>query len=380
MCSATNCATSALSSDLPDLTGQNLVHPRAETQTRLSSITVTDQSHGEAIFHARGILASDLLEVSHDPGDLDRPGFWAIVGTFEGEWTLGRFGHVRPAALPLTTRSWVPISPTSWTSTLSQFDYELAVECVREQIAEGSVYQANICRVLSAPVSADHDLLALAHLINSGNPAPHSSFLRLPGLEIVCASPELFLGRSGTHLISSPIKGTGVHASDMGSKDAAENIMIVDLVRNDLGAIALTGSVQVPRLLDVEEHPGLFHLVSDVTAELRSGTSWQQIFAATFPPGSVSGAPKSSALRIIRQEETSPRGPYCGAIGWIDGDRASLAVGIRTFWREQDDFLRFGTGAGITWGSNARAEWEETELKAARLIGLASGGEVASLK
>jgi para-aminobenzoate synthetase component 1 len=117
-----------------------------------------------------------------------------------------------------------------------------------------------------------------------------------------------------------------------------------------------------------------------VSAELKSGTSWPQIFSATFPPGSVSGAPKSSALRIIGQAEPTPRGPYCGAIGWVDGERASLAVGIRTFWRGKDNFLRFGTGAGITWGSNARAEWEETELKAARLIGLASGGEVASLE
>jgi para-aminobenzoate synthetase component 1 len=362
------------------LTGQNLAHRRVETQTRLSSIIVIDPTHGEAFFHAQGIIASDLLEVSHDPGDMDRPGFWAIVGTFEGEWTLGRFGHVRSGVLPLTTRPWVPISPISWTSTLSQFDYERAVESVREQIAEGNVYQANICRVLSAPISTDHDLLALAHLIDAGNPAPHSAFLRLPDLEIVCASPELFLNREGAHLISSPIKGTGVEAGDMGSKDAAENIMIVDLVRNDLGAIAVTGSVEVPRLLGVEEHPGLFHLVSDVSAELKNGTSWPQIIAATFPPGSVTGAPKSSALRIIRDLEPSPRGPYCGAIGWSEGERASLAVGIRTFWREKDNVLHFGTGAGITWGSDAHAEWKETELKAARLVGLASGGEVISLK
>jgi para-aminobenzoate synthetase component 1 len=341
---------------------------------------VTDPIDGDPFFYAQGLLATDLLEVSHNPTDLDRPGFWAVVGTFEEQWTLARFGSVNHVPLPATGRSWLPIAKSLWRSTLSQVEYESAVESVREEIAKGSVYQANICRVLSAPISTDHDLLALAHLIDAGNPAPHSAFLRLPDLEIVCASPELFLSREGAHLVSSPIKGTGVTAGNMGSKDAAENIMIVDLVRNDLGAVAETGSVEVSRLLAVEEHPGLFHLVSDVTAELRSGTSWQQIFAATFPPGSVSGAPKSSALRIIRQEETSPRGPYCGAIGWIDGGRASLAVGIRTFWREHEQLLHFGTGAGITWGSNARAEWEETELKAARLIGLASGGEVASLK
>lgn len=333
----------------------------------------------DAFFYAHGLLATELLEVSHDPKDLDRPGFWAVVGTFEGQWTLARFGRVQNAQLPVPTRSWLPISSATWNSTLAQDEYESAVESIREEIANGSVYQVNICRVLSAPITADHDLLALAHLINVGNPAPHSSFLRIPDLEIVCASPELFLGRDGAELISSPIKGTGIVAESMGAKDAAENIMIVDLVRNDLGAIAETGSVEVPRLLAVEEHPGLFHLVSDVKARIKSGTSWPEIFSATFPPGSVSGAPKSSALRLINRFEPSPRGPYCGAIGWVEGDRASLAVGIRTFWREKGQ-LRFGTGAGITWGSDAHLEWEETQLKAERLIGLASGSQVTSLE
>ena len=333
----------------------------------------------DAFFYAQGVLATDLLEVSHDPADLDRPGFWAVVGTFEGTWTLARFGSVRQGPLPAANSAWFPISPYEWRTSIEQSDYELAVHFIREEIASGSVYQVNICRVLSAPIGPGHDLLALAHLINTENPAPHSSFLRLPELEIVCASPELFLSREGAQLISSPIKGTGVEAGDMGAKDAAENIMIVDLVRNDLGAVAQTGSVEVPRLLAVEEHPGLFHLVSDVKAQLLEGTSWPQIFSATFPPGSVSGAPKSSALRLITQTEPSPRGPYCGAIGWVHGDRASLAVGIRTFWHEGDNFLRFGTGAGITWGSIPHAEWDETELKAARLIGLASGRKVASL-
>lgn len=341
---------------------------------------MTSPKDDESFFYAQGLLATDLLEVSHDPKDLTKSGFWAVVGTFEGEWTLARFGSVVKAALPKGTNSWLPIPKESWRTTLSQGEYEFAVEAVREEIASGGVYQVNVCRVLSAPITSGHDLLALAHLINAGNPAPHSAFLRLPGLEVVSASPELFLSRNGNELISSPIKGTGVQANDMGAKDSAENIMIVDLVRNDLGAVAETGSVEVPRLLAVEEHPGLFHLVSDVKARLKAGTSWSEIFSATFPPGSVSGAPKSSALRLIRVLEPTPRGPYCGTVGWIDGDQASLAVGIRTFWRDQDGQLRFGTGAGITWGSDPRAEWAETELKAARLIGLASGGKVALIK
>jgi para-aminobenzoate synthetase component 1 len=109
---------------------------------------------------------------------------------------------------------------------------------------------------------------------------------------------------------------------------------------------------------------------------------WPALLGGTFPPGSVSGAPKSTALKIIAREEATPRGPYCGAIGWIDADarRAELAVGIRTFWwtPARGGRLNFGTGAGITWGSDPAGEWDETELKAARLIGLASGGTMVT--
>jgi para-aminobenzoate synthetase component 1 len=116
------------------------------------------------------------------------------------------------------------------------------------------------------------------------------------------------------------------------------------------------------------------HLVSYVEGDLVPGVGWSQVLAATFPPGSVTGAPKSSALRIIAEVEAAPRGPYCGAVGWVDADAvtAGLAVAIRTFWLE-GDLLRFGTGAGITWGSDAEREWAETELKAARLLAVAAG-------
>jgi para-aminobenzoate synthetase component 1 len=172
---------------------------------------------------------------------------------------------------------------------------------------------------------------------------------------------------------SGPIKGTGRTAADLRPKDDAENVMIVDLVRNDLGAVCRTGSVSVPALLALEEHPGLVHLVSTVRGELADGAGWPQLLAATFPPGSVTGAPKSSALRIIDEVEAAPRGPYCGAVGWVDADArsAELAVAIRTFWI-RGGALRFGTGAGITWGSDPDGEWEETQLKAERLLSVAS--------
>ena len=158
--------------------------------------------------------------------------------------------------------------------------------------------------------------------------------------------------------------------------------MITDLVRNDLQRVCVPGTVEVSALLAQEDHPGLVHLVSTVRGRLVDPTSpvlWRDLLAATYPPGSVSGAPKSSALDVIGELEPVARGPYCGAVGWLevadDGTvRAELAVGIRTFWwtAEAGGTLRFGTGAGITWASDPAGEWAETELKAARLVGLAS--------
>jgi para-aminobenzoate synthetase component 1 len=206
--------------------------------------------------------------------------------------------------------------------------------------------------------------------------------LQLGDRWIVTASPELFLSLDGDVLVSSPIKGTTEPGKPFADKDFPENIMITDLVRNDLGRIGRPGSVTVTALLERQEHPGLAHLVSTICARLADGVGWAAILAATFPPGSVTGAPKIRAQQVISELEPVPRGPYCGAIGYVDADarRARLAVGIRTFYTEPDraaghtggDVLHFGTGAGITYSSDPEAEWVETELKAARLIGLAS--------
>jgi para-aminobenzoate synthetase component 1 len=211
--------------------------------------------------------------------------------------------------------------------------------------------------------------------LQRANPAPYASYLKLPNLEIASASPELFLDRNGKQIKSTPIKGTATTAV-FGEKDKAENVMIVDLMRNDFGSICESGSVDVPRLLATQEHPGLFHLVSDVVGNLRSDIKWEDISNHLLPAGSISGAPKSSALKIIAQIEQVPRGPYCGVIGWVEGDNALLSVGIRIFWSENDGKIYFGTGAGITWQSDPNQEWEETQLKAKRLISIASGALV----
>ncbi|MFI7614383.1 chorismate-binding protein [Nonomuraea terrae] len=313
--------------------------------------------------------------MTSDLAALDGEGWWAVVVDFEGKVTCARFDRVRRAPLPAPAGPWRGPAPGQWRTSLDRAAYERGVRVIRDYIEQGEVYQANLCRVLTAPVPDDADPLALAARLAAGNPAPYAGVISIPGLSVVSASPELYLSRDGDVIESRPIKGTGATAADLLDKDYAENVMIVDLVRNDLGRVAAVGSVEVPALCAVEEHPGLVHLVSTVRARLAPGAGWPELFAATFPPGSVTGAPKSSALRIINELEPAPRGPYCGAVGWVDADRgtAALAVGIRTFWISAGE-IRFGTGAGITWGSDPGREWLETELKAARLIALASTG------
>ncbi|MEU7109158.1 chorismate-binding protein [Streptomyces sp. NPDC046215] len=335
-----------------------------------------------------GLLATDLRDVTRDPAALDSTGWWAVVADFEGDLLCARFGDVRAAPTPAAAPGrWRGPAPEDWATSLDRAAYTAGVRRIREHIAAGEVYQANLCRVLSAPLPGPDgpggpaDIDALTALLAHGNPAPYAGTVRLAahGVEVATASPELYLRRTGRTVESGPIKGTGRTAEDLLEKDHAENVMIVDLVRNDLGRVCATGSVSVPALCAVEPHPGLVHLVSTVRGELPETAGWAELFAATFPPGSVTGAPKASALEIIRTLETAPRGPYCGGVGWVDADRGTgeLAVGIRTFWIDRTTpagpVLRFGTGAGITWGSDPDREWAETELKASRLLAIASG-------
>ncbi|GGS54683.1 hypothetical protein GCM10010270_26310 [Streptomyces violaceus] len=262
-----------------------------------------------------GLVAADLLDVTGDPAALDSSGFWAVVADFEGRLVCARFGRLRSAQVPAPqTGAWRGPVCGDWTSSLDRTAYTAGVRRIREHIAAGDVYQVNLCRVLSAPLPdpAAADIDALTALLARGNPAPYAGAVRLPahGVEVATASPELFLRRTGRTVESGPIKGTGRTAGDLLEKDHAENVMIVDLVRNDLGRVCAIGSVTVPTLCAVERHPGLVHLVSTVRGELAKGAGWPELMAGTFPPGSVTGAPKSSALR-------NPRRP---------GDRAPRSV------------------------------------------------------
>jgi para-aminobenzoate synthetase component 1 len=354
--------------------------------------------------HFAGVRALDVLEcvdVTREPRALDRDGPWFVVATFEGDVHAWRFADTVSDGAPDPDdghRPWRGPDPSSWTTSLDADAYRAAVRQVRDEIRAGEVYQVNVCRVLAAPLGdpagegpgGEPDARALAAVLASGNPAPYGGYLHVPASTgvrpawVVSASPELFLSLDDGLLTSGPIKGTAATPAGLTAKDRAENVMITDLVRNDLQRICEPGTVEVVDLLAEEAHPGLVHLVSRVAGRVlaspgRRVPGWGEILAATFPPASVSGAPKSSALRIIERLEPVPRGPYCGAFGWVDVERgrAELAVAIRTFWWS-GGMLRFGTGAGITWGSDPGREWDETELKARRLVALASTAPVAS--
>lgn len=327
-----------------------------------------------------GRLCTGLVDVTADLAALDSEGFWAVVLPFDGQPLCARFSNVRPGR-PWPGDPWIGPSPSAWSTSLDQDTFGAGVLDIRKRIAAGDVYQVNLTRRLSAslPAASAHrsnDISALGAALAVGNPAPFSAVVRLPahGIAIASASPELFLSRHGSTLRSSPIKGTASTRDSFLAKDRAENVMIVDLVRNDLGRVCEWGSVHVPSLLAVEEHPGLFHLVSTVEGTLRPGHGWADAIDATFPPGSVTGAPKIAALETITRLEPCSRGVYCGAIGWVDADRCEgeLNVAIRTFWIEHDQ-LHFGTGGGITYDSDPDGEWAETELKAQTLLRVAAG-------
>jgi para-aminobenzoate synthetase/4-amino-4-deoxychorismate lyase len=257
-------------------------------------------------------------------------------------------------------------------------EHTSAVRQTVSYIRRGDLFQANICLRLEAEFDGD-PLDAFCSAATRLNP-PYAAFLRLPGGAVASLSPELFLRRTGTSVLSRPIKGTAPRLDDeaaacrqrealeRSAKDQAENVMIVDLVRNDLSRVCVPGSVTVPALLRVQAHPGVWHLVSDVHGTLPAGIGDAELIRATFPPGSVTGAPKVRALEVIHELEATPREVYTGAIGYRSPVAGlELNVAIRTF-EFHGDRVWLGSGGGITAASDPDAEYSECLLKAAPLI------------
>jgi para-aminobenzoate synthetase component I len=257
-------------------------------------------------------------------------------------------GHVR-------IRQW----DRSWTDA----EYGEAVEAVREAIERGDVYQVNLVQHLSADF--DGEPAALAERLASFGPRAMAG----DGWAVVSASPELFLGRRGRRVLTAPIKGTrplGEHVE--GEKDSAEHVMIVDLERNDLSRVCEPGSVRWPELMAERELAGVTHLVSTVEGTLRKDVSLAELLAATFPGGSVTGAPKIAALDLIAALEPVGRGASMGALGVVHGNGdLDLALTIRTF-AVADGRVHLWVGGGIVWDSEPAAEIEESWTKARPLL------------
>ena len=301
--------------------------------------------------------------------------------------------HRAPGAIPREA----PVATSfRFRSGLDRSAYEARVDEVRQHIARGDIYQANLTRRLETPFSGEP--WELYRRLRTGDPSLFAAYLDLgPGpltgnpRALLSASPEPFLAvdRSGV-VVSDPIKGTRPRGRDAAAdralarellssaKDRAENVMIVDVLRNDLGRVCRPGTVRVPRLCRLERTATVQHLVSTVTGQLADGRDAFDLLAASFPGGSITGAPKIRAMEILEELEPVRRGPYTGAIGWIGPDGAmQTSIAIRTFVADGRR-LTLHVGGGITWKSDPAAEWDETVSKARGPLGAIGGTEADS--
>jgi len=269
---------------------------------------------------------------------------------------------------------------TGFRSDFTRADYERAIARVRAYIREGDIYQANIAQSFSAELPDGFDALAFHGALRNRNPAPFAAYLELPGETVVSSSPERFMALAGDAIETRPIKGTARRAPDPAQdrqqaeallssvKDRAENVMIVDLLRNDLSRVANADTVDAPVLCGLESYASVHHLVSVVTARLRPDLDALDIVAACFPGGSITGAPKIRAMDIITELERRPRGIYCGCIGYLGFDGSmDFNIAIRTVSLAAGR-ARLSAGGGITILSDPQAEYDESLAKAARLL------------
>jgi para-aminobenzoate synthetase/4-amino-4-deoxychorismate lyase len=268
------------------------------------------------------------------------------------------------------------VGPATWTPSLDAAQYAARIARIREYVAAGDTYQVNFTlrlRTADAPPPA-----ALFTRLLAAQPTPHAMLIQTPAWAVCSATPELFFDLRDGRLVSRPMKGTArrgrTPAADAAAraalarsdKDRAENAMIVDMIRNDMGRVARPGSVRVTSAFDVEAYPTVFQMTSTVECVTSAGAA--DVMRAMFPCASITGAPKVRTMQIIRELEEGPRGLYTGAIGRMGpGPRATFAVAIRTAVVDAAGRGVYGAGGGIVWDSSARAEYDECLAKAAIL-------------
>jgi len=281
----------------------------------------------------------------------------------------------------------VSASDATWTADLTEPAYCAKVESIIEAIRAGEIYQANMTQRWTSPWPNDLTPFALYRRLRAQSAAPFAAYLSLsPDAQIISASPERFLSVDTKGRVETrPIKGTRARgatpqedqalATDLqaSAKDRAENLMIVDLLRNDISRVCRAGSVNVPQLYALETFPTVHHLVSVVMGELRPECSAVDLLAACFPGGSITGAPKIQAMRVIHAQEPVARGPYCGTVAWLGFDGAmDSSIIIRTLIRSGEALLA-QAGGGIVADSNPVQEYAESILKAKPLLAALNG-------
>lgn len=269
----------------------------------------------------------------------------------------------------------VALPPTSWQPNIDRRRFDADIAAIRRAIGDGETYQVNHTLRLHARYAGDG--LGLFQRLRSAQPNSYAAYMDMGRRSVLSVSPELFFRRDGNVLTTRPMKGTvrrgrwpaeddrladWLRASE---KNRAENLMIVDLLRNDLSRVAMPHSVRVPALFSIERYPTVLQMTSTVTAEVRPGVGLVDIFEAVFPCGSITGAPKAQAMEIIAKRETEPRGAYCGAIGLLKpGGDAMFNVAIRSVTLDNDRATATcGIGGGIIWDSTAGDEYAEALLK-----------------
>lgn len=273
-----------------------------------------------------------------------------------------------------------PETPLTITPAIDFADYDRALSRIKEEIADGNTYQVNYtydCHI-QTPLAP----LELYEMLRPHQTTPYTAFIENQYESILSFSPELFFELDGATIRAKPMKGTASRGKDSAedetnrrflqddAKNRSENVMIVDLLRNDLGKVAIPGSVTVKNLFEVETHKTVHQMTSEIEATLKDQTTLWEIFLALFPCGSVTGAPKRSTMQIIDSLERGPRGVYCGAIGFLQPGHVTFSVPIRILQRTRDETAyRYRVGSGIVWDSDIQEEWLETQTKTAFLQG-----------
>lgn len=258
----------------------------------------------------------------------------------------------------------------AWRTEREDAAYKADIARVVEYIYAGDIFQANLSRRFSATLPDDFDAFAQYSHLRAINGAPYGAFLNFGDVKLASCSPERFLEVKGRDVETRPIKGTHISAESLAQseKDRAENIMIVDLLRNDLSKVCEDHSVEVEKLCAIESFEGLHHLVSTVRGRLRGDMSALDALRACFPGGSITGAPKIRAMQIIEELEPHRRGAYCGAIGYVGFDGSmDTSIAIRTLVHEGST-VHLQTGGGITAQSDPQAELDETLVKAEKIF------------